>query len=137
MSTQTFPTLTVEFVNNNIGKEITWFAYGDKANFPYKGICRLIGMEQTTRINPVTNTPYVRPVVEHIKGDELSFGYQQEDFITYSDDDRPVSIGNPFDLYRIKINGIERDMVVSTGENATEKAKRLVDSEAFDLEHIV
>jgi hypothetical protein len=129
MTTQNFPLLTVDFINNNIGKEITWFAYGDKSNFPYKGICIIKGLEKSGN--------YTRPVIEHIKGDELSFGYIQNDFITYSDNDRPVKLGNPFDLYRINMNGMYRDIVVPAGQDAREVAKRTIATDEFEIEHLV
>src|SRR5688572_24703400 len=90
MTTQTFPNLTVTFIEENIGKEITWHAYGDKANLPYKGICKLLGIKGD------------RPVVEHVKGDDLSFGRAEDGLITYSDSGRLVHIGSAFDLYDVK-----------------------------------
>lgn len=137
MTTQTFPQLTVDFIKENIGKEITWFAYGDKSNLPYKGICKLLGIEGD------------RPVVEHIKGDDLSFGRAGDGLITYSDSGRLVHIGSAFDLYDVKWdvesqgftrangNPMTYGIVVLNGEDVNEKARKATTATEFEIEHIV
>lgn len=137
MTTQPFPLLTVEFIKENIGKEITWHAYGDKANLPYKGVCRLIGIESN------------RPVVEHIKGDDLSYGWVEDNYITYSDGGRSVHIGSPFDIYNVKWdvpskgfsraggNPMTYGIVVRNGEDVNDIAKNATTATEFEIEHLV
>lgn len=120
--------LTVKFINENVGKEITWHAYGDSRNFPYKGICKLIGLQ--------TKDGKTRPIIEHIKGDDLSFGWAEDGLINYSDSGRLVHIGSAFDLYNLKwdvpSHGLSRangnpmtfGIVVYNGEDVNEKAKK-------------
>jgi len=141
MTTQNFPLLTVDFINNNIGKEITWHAYGDRRNLPMKGVCKILGLE--------VKGEKTRPVIEHVKGDDLSFGWLEDDYITYSDGGRPVRIGSAFDLYDVKWDvqsqGLSRangnpmtySIVVRNGEDVNEKAKAATTATEFDIEHIV
>lgn len=141
MTTQTFPILTVNFIKENIGKEITWHAYGDRHNFPMKGICRILGLKEDGN--------KVRPEIVHIKGDDLSFGWVEDNYITYSDGSRPVLIGSAFDIFNVKwdiegqgmlrINGtpMTYGIVVYNGEDVNEKARKATTATEFDIEHIV
>jgi hypothetical protein len=129
--------LTVEYIKSNIGKEITWHAYGAKSNHPYKGVCKLLGFENN------------RPVIEHIKGDDLSFGWAEDGLITYSDSGRLVRIGSAFDIYNLKWDvesqGMSRangnpmtySIVVYNGEDLNEVARKATTATEFDIEHIV
>lgn len=121
MTTTTYPALTAQFINENIGKEITWHCYGYSGNLPYKGICKLLGINGD------------KPIVEHIKGDDLSFGRIEDGLITYSDSGRIVRIGSAFDIYSINSNGMQRDFVVYSDEDAQEKAKSITTHTNFEL----
>lgn len=136
-----YPLLTTEFINENIGNEITWHAYGNPANLPYKGVCKLMGLE--------TKDGHLHPLIEHIKGDDLSFGWVQDNYITYSDSNRLVRLGSPFDLYNLKWDvpglGLSRangnpmtyGIVVRNYEDVNDKARRATTALEYDIEHIV
>lgn len=136
-----YPLLTVDFINENIGKEITWHSYGDPRNFPSKGICILKGL--------VVNDGRLRPIIEHIKGDDLSYGWVENNYITYSDGGRPVRLGSPFDLYNLKWdvpsmgfirangNPMTYGIVVRNDEDVNEKARKATTATEFEIEHII
>jgi hypothetical protein len=125
MSTTTSASaLTVQFINENIGKEITWHCFGDRSNLPYKGICKLLGIKDN------------KVVAETIKGSDLSFGRVEDGLITYSDSGRVVRIGSAFDIYTLKTEGGERDFMVLNGYDAQDIAKSLTTSQ-FELIHCI
>lgn len=88
--------LTIEYINSHIGEVINWFAYGNSQNLPYSGKCKLLGMTKDAR--------HIRPLVEHISGDEMSYGFIDYDnkTVTYTDNDRPVYVGKEFELYTLQ-----------------------------------
>jgi hypothetical protein len=120
-TTTNYPSLTAQFITENIGKEIIWHCYGDSSNLPYKGICKLLGIDGD------------KLIIEHIKGDDLSFARIEDGLVTYSDSGRIVRVGSAFDIYTIKINGMERDIVVYNDEDAQEKAKAVTTHSDFEL----
>lgn len=150
----TYPLLTKQLFNNNIGQIITWHAYGYRGNFPYKGTCKLIGWEQTKEPD-YRGGKKVRPIIEHISGDELNYGWLEkehskatEEYITYSDNDRPVRIGAPFSIYnaiydapqigctRAKGNPMTIGVVVWDGQDITTEVRKRITAIEFNIELI-
>lgn len=123
--------LTVDYINAHIGATINWECFGYKGNLPYKGTCKLLGMAHDGRHN--------RPIVEHISGDELKFGYDYFGTICYTDNDRTVLIQDTFNIYTaIYDTGHEQPMqysfVVRKGSDPNEVAKKHITAEGYRLE---
>lgn len=132
-----FPVLTVEFINQHIGREITWHAYGCNGVLPCKGICRILGVEATGEINPVTHQPYIRAITEHIKGNNLRQAWVENDHLICTESNRPVYLGSAFDIYKLISAGKERYFVVRNGENVQTVASSLTAIDKFEIEHII
>lgn len=87
--------LTVDYINSHAGEIIEWYCSGYQHNHPYKGRCKLTGQWEPDKHRPMV----IRPIVEHIEGNDLNLAWDQYGTLTYSDDDRPVSF--------IKIEGAD------------------------------
>lgn len=134
--------LTLEYINNHIGEQLTWSCYGYHLNFPSKGICILRGTQVDKRGRTV-------PVIDHIAGDNLSYAWLEDGEFNYGDSGRCVLIGATFSLYNVeydlpKFNNYRSQgnpmcygIVVKDGQNAEEIARKHVSATEFDLKLLV
>lgn len=78
--------LTAEILPSLVGKTISWGAPSYRGNSPYGGIATITAVNLDER-RPIKATT--------IEGDELWFAFIEkpwtEDYVAYSDADRPVS----------------------------------------------
>jgi hypothetical protein len=131
-----FEVLTVQFLNNNIGKEITWHAYGSKGILPSKGICKILGTE-SAGASSIPEKNILRPRVENIKGDDLCSAWTEDDQFVCSESQQRIYLGSAFDIYKMTVNNAERILMVRNGEVAREVANNISSATDITLEHIV
>lgn len=134
--------LTPSFINENMGKVITWYAFGYKGNFPMKGKCKLLGTTIDKRDRTV-------PLIEHIAGDNLSYAWLEDGEFNYSDSGRLVHVGEIFELYNIIYdvpkfgylkstgNPMHLGMVHWLGNDINEEIKRATTATEYELQLIV